>query len=158
MADSEAFLAIIIQWGVLIVTFLIVRKQPHSVSMYYGAILTFSLLLYKDALPWISIWKTEFTFQPKWHHSKYGAICLILALLYKGAIAICYDKWAFVRFMHHIFEERVWTIGPFKFVLFYLALSIAILALETQLHEIIYFKTFRFQDRGFPLDIQLKLG
>ena len=144
--------------SVLIGTFLLVRKHPQSVSMHYGAILTFAILLFKDALPWISIWKTEFTFQPKYHHSILGAICLVLALLYKGAIALYYDKWAFTRFIHHVFEERVWTIGPFKFVIFYLFLSIAILALETQLHEIIYFQTLKFPDRGFPLDIRLKLG
>ena len=158
MIDTNAILALGLQLAIIFTTYFLFRKWGKVHSFYLGTIVTFVVLLIKDALPWISIWQIEFLYTPKWHHSRIGVICLCLAIVYKGIIHLFSAKWGFINRVQNVLEEKTMKIGPFRVQVFYVCLAIAFLAVETQLHEIVYFNTFMFPDRGFPLDIKLRLG
>jgi len=158
MAELKAMAVLLIQFVSIEITYLILRKWPQFSSIKIGVGFTLLILLIADALPWISIRKTVFTFQKKWHHSRIGIICIALAILYKGIRRLLYDRWELVRTLQYHFEEKFINIWFINVQFFYFCLGVAITLILTQIHEIAYFGTMKFPDRGFPLDLKLKLG
>ena len=159
MIDYRAIGALVVQFLVIGITYIIVSKWTQFSSVKLGVLIMVFFLLLGDALPWISIWKVEFTFDPKWHHSRSGLFCLFLALIYRGFVYIFSDHFESVRSLRYYLEEKIWlNVGSLKIQLFYVCLGIALTLVLTQVHEIFYFGTLKFPDRGFPYDIRLRLG
>jgi len=154
--DQWAFIALGIQIIAIFVTIYSLRNHPEKESIEKGAIFTIIILFLKDALPWISIWQTDFLYTQRPHHSSYGLLVLLLMQVYRKNIEYCMKRWSQASKIKNFIEE--FKIPYCKCRLFYFGIGIVFTSILTQIHEIIYFRTLFFPDRGFPLDIILRFS
>jgi hypothetical protein len=119
------------------------------IPIFFGGILFLIVLLFCDALPYISWYKINYTFKDKYHHSTYAIIIeqliifYVISLYYKIPLAIYLDQFRYFSILNYNIDLMLVIIGA------------CICAFITQIHEIIYFKRLNFPDRGYPIHPQI---
>jgi len=155
MFNLRAIISIVIQVLITIVLILHFRYHKQKRSIALGVIFVLVVLTLVDALPYLVIQEREFLYIPKYHHSTGGLLGFLGVGIYK---LLLYFKTVKAQKIQHFIEHQKYSIYGYTFQfsnIVYFFIGVGLISVLSQLHEIIYFGTIKFPDRGFPWDIHL---